>query len=326
MRWVDRHWQEDTLLSRMLLPLSGLYLSLHHLNRTLYRYNWRRAKKFSVPVIVIGNITVGGTGKTPLVLWTAKYLKQRGWRPGIVTRGYGGRAHNWPQLVMPGSDPALVGDEPVLLARRTQVPVVADPVRTRAVEHLIAQGCNVIVSDDGLQHYALRRDIEIAVIDGERRFGNGRSLPAGPLRELPARLDEVDACVVNGRERRGEWSMRFQPTGFYRVAAPHDNVQLESFRGRTVHAIAGIGHPPRFFGALRELGLQVIEHSFPDHHDFTQEEVRFADSYDVIMTEKDAVKCESFANASMWYLAIEARLDPAFGNWLEERLGKRTDG
>lgn len=326
MRWIDRHWNEDTWLSRALIPLSWLYYFLHTINRTFYRRGWRRRYAVPIPVIVIGNITVGGTGKTPLVLKVAQDLKKRGWRPGIVTRGYGGRASTWPQLVTAHSDPSLVGDEPVLLARRGGIPVVADPDRVRGIEQLLVQGCDVVVSDDGLQHYRLKRDIEIAVIDGDRRFGNGRWLPAGPLRESPERLEEVDACVVNGKERRGEWSMRLQPMAFFRVSAPTESVPITMLRGRTVHAVAGIGHPPRFFAQLRDLGIVPIEHPFPDHHRFTPEDLRFGDTLDIIMTEKDAVKCRSFAAGTTWYLSVEAELDAAFGNWLQERLGKNANG
>lgn len=325
-RWLEREWQTDGVVSRLLAPLAWLYAGAVTLNRYLYRVGWRRAAAFPVPIVVVGNITVGGTGKTPLVLWIARYLRERGWRPGIVTRGYGGAARAWPQEVHPGSDPTLVGDEPVLLARRAEIPVVADPDRPRAVRKLLAHGCNVVVSDDGLQHHRLKHDIEIAVVDGRRGLGNRRCLPAGPLREPAARLDQVDARVVNGAAGEGGWSMRLVPIEFRRVQPPHGPAPLAAFRGCTVHAAAGIGYPPRFFDTLRDLGALVIEHPFPDHHRFVRADLLFADGRDVLMTEKDAVKCERFAGDRWWYLAVEAELDPAFGDWLLARLGKPADG
>lgn len=325
-RWIEREWQRDGIVSRLFAPLAWLYGGAATLNRRLYHAGWRRSVAFSVPVIVVGNVTVGGTGKTPLVLWIVRCLQARGWRPGVVTRGYGGTARRWPQDVRPESDPLLVGDEPVLLARRSGGPVIADPDRPRAVRELLARGCNVVVSDDGLQHYRLRRDIEIAVIDAKRGLGNGRCLPAGPLREPAERLGQVDARVSQGGAIADAWSMRLVPIEFRRVQPPHDAAPLTAFRGRTVHAVAGIGHPPRFFDTLRSLDIDVVEHSFPDHHRFDRADLSFADSADVIMTEKDAVKCERFAGDRWRYLAVEAEIDPAFGDWLLARLGRPADG
>lgn len=325
-RWLERQWQADTLGSRLLLPLAAAYCAISTFNRYLYARGWRRAQPIAVPVIVVGNITVGGTGKTPLVMWIARYLKEAGWRPGVVTRGYGGRSDTWPQAVTADSDAMLVGDEPVMLAARSGVPVVADPDRPRGARELVAQGCNVIVSDDGMQHYRLRRDLEIAVVDGERGFGNGRCLPAGPLRELPSRLEQVDATVFHGAAKTGAWSMTLTPVSIRRVQTGQESIPMSAWKGRRVHAVAGIGHPARFFTLLRRLGLDVIEHAFADHHRFRPEDFYFADTHGVIMTEKDAVKCRSFATASMWYLAVEAKLDAGFGEWLLERLGKRSHG
>lgn len=322
MYWLERHWQRDTFVSRLLLPLAWLYGAVAALNRSLYGIGWRRSEKLPVPVVVVGNITVGGTGKTPLVAAIVRQLAAQGWRPGIITRGYRGRAESWPQLVTPHSDPFRVGDEPVLLAARCGVPVVADPNRARGVRWLLAHECDVIVSDDGLQHYRLRRDLEIVVVDGERRFGNGRCLPAGPLREPPARLQQVDAIVVNGTAGAGQWSMRLAPTEFRRVANPEETAPLAAFRAHTVHAVAGIGYPPRFFGLLRELGVDVSEHPFPDHHAFQPRDLEFPGPHAIIMTEKDAVKCRRFAGERAWYLAVEAELDAGFGEWLKQRLRK----
>jgi tetraacyldisaccharide 4'-kinase len=321
---IERHWYRRSALSLLLLPVSWLYCLLVMARRRLYRAGVLRRERLPVPVVIVGNITVGGTGKTPLVIWLAHYLTGAGFRPGIVTRGYGGSAADWPRLVKPDSDPREVGDEPVLLARRAGCPVMADPDRVRSARRLLEQhGCNVIVSDDGLQHYRLARDMEIAVIDGARRFGNGYCLPAGPLREPPGRLRAVDVCVTLGTASSGELAMSLVETGFQGAGgwlAPDD------FRGKRVHAVAGIGHPARFFEHLRRLGADVIEHPFRDHHAYTAEDFAFAASEPVIMTEKDAVKCERLDIAPFSYLVVEARPDPELGKQVIRKLKEITGG
>jgi len=327
MRRLERHWYRKTVLSFLLLPISWLYCSLVLLRQALYRLGVLAAVKLSVPVIVVGNITVGGTGKTPLVVWLAGFLRQQGMRPGIVLRGYKGQASDWPQSVTPSSDPALVGEEAVLLARRGACPVVADPDRVRGAQRLINEhGCDVILSDDGLQHLRLARDLEIAVIDGERRFGNGFCLPAGPLREPVSRLRRVDIRVVNGSARPDDFSMSLAETGLCRVNAPAMHMPLASLTGKTVHAVAGIGHPGRFFNHLRRLGIEVVEHAFPDHHRFVPQDIRFGDARPVIMTEKDAVKCERFADDGAWYLAVAAQPDPRVGEEVRRHLEEKARG
>jgi tetraacyldisaccharide 4'-kinase len=325
MRWIERQWQRDTLASRLLLPLGWLYGAIVRTRRLAYQRGWFTALRVSAPVIVIGNITVGGTGKTPLAIWLTGRLAELGWRPGIVTRGYRGQARHWPQLVTGSSDPDLVGDEPVVLALRTGRPVVADPDRVRGARRLIEQGCDIVISDDGLQHYRLQRDVEIAVTDGERRYGNGRLLPAGPLRESRQRLQQVDVCVVQGGVASPtERSLTLVPVYLRQVAEPRAAVPFEQFQGRTVHAVAGIGHPARFFALLRGLGLDVIEHEFPDHYRFGSADLVFAEPHDVIMTEKDAVKCRGFAGAQVWYLAVEARVDTRLEEWVSRRFREPT--
>ena len=289
---IEPHWYHDSFVSRLLAPLSWLYCLLVFVRRALYRAGILHVIRLPVPVAVVGNLTVGGSGKTPLVIWLARFLKGQGWRPGIVTRGYGGQAAYWPQTVTPESDPENVGDEPVLLARAAGCPVVADPDRARAAERLVRLGCNIVVSDDGLQHYRLARDLEIAVIDGARRFGNGRCLPAGPLREPVSRLNEVQARVTLGEARAGEWAMALEAKSFHRLEAPAATAEADHFQGRPVHAVAGIGHPARFFDQLRRLGLDIVPHPFPDHHRFRGRDLAFGDTHEIIMTQKDAVKCE----------------------------------
>jgi tetraacyldisaccharide 4'-kinase len=325
--WIERHWYRNDFVSRLLAPLGWFYCLLVWLRRQAYRWRLLSTVRLPVPVIVVGNITVGGTGKTPLVVWLAHFLRRDGYHPGIVARGYGGRANDWPKWVEATSDPQEVGDEPVLLARRSRCPVAAGPDRVRAARLLLANHrCDVILSDDGLQHYRLARDLEIAVIDGERRFGNGRCLPAGPLREPITRLHEVDARVTQGEPAAGEWGMTLMPDVFHSLVSPEKTVAIEAFRGKPVHAVAGIGYPQRFFALLRRCGLDPIEHPFPDHHPYRAEDIRFDDDYDVIMTEKDAIKCERFANVHGWYLDVTVNPDPHMGESVRKKLRELSYG
>jgi tetraacyldisaccharide 4'-kinase len=324
MAAIERHWYRRTAVSLLLLPLGVLYCLLALLRRALYSAGALASVHVGRPVIVVGNITVGGSGKTPLVVWVARFLAGHGYRPGIVTRGYRGESSDWPQIVRADSDPALVGDEPVLLARRAACPVVADPQRVHAARLLIERfGCNVIVSDDGLQHYRLARDFEIAVLDGVRRLGNGWCLPAGPLREPPHRLASVDACVTHGVPQGGELGMQLVESGFL---STRGEAASTAFGGQRVHAVAGIGNPARFFEHLRRLGVDVIEHPFPDHHRFAVAELDFGDGLPVIMTEKDAVKCERLDAGPFWYLAVEARPEAGLGEQILKRLKETAGG
>lgn len=274
-----------------------------------------RAAPLPVPVVVVGNISVGGTGKTPFVIWLVERLRHWGWRPGIVSRGYGGRAPEYPWPVTAGSEAAHCGDEPLLLARRLGVPLMVDPDRRRAAQALLReQGVDIVVADDGLQHYRLARDFEICVVDGRRGLGNGWLLPGGPLREPPSRLDAVDLVVVNGEG----WSAPTStPALSMRLAlgdawplAGGPAMPLFRWYGKTVHAVAGIGNPSRFFDALTAEGVEVIAHPFPDHHRFRASDLDFDDDLPVLMTEKDAVKCLSFAPATCWAVPASARIEP----------------
>ncbi len=319
--------QEDWPGLAWRLPLAGLFGALAALRRQAYRHGWLPVQRLPVPVIVVGNITVGGTGKTPLTICLTKALANAGWQPGIVSRGYGGRLKG-PAPVQPDSDPAQVGDEPVLLAQATGVPVWIGRRRARAGEALLAAHpeVEVIVADDGLQHYALARDVEIAVVDGVRRFGNGRLLPAGPLREPPSRLNRVDAVVVQGgdpgwlRASAPIYGMRLVPVGLRNLAHPEHTLPLAWLAGRQVEAVAGIGHPERFFQLLRELGAQVRPHPFPDHHPFL---ARDLPAGTVVMTAKDAVKCAAFARAQDWVLEVDAVVEPGLKTHILNRLPPR---
>jgi len=325
-RWLERQWWRATLASTALLPLSWLYCVLSVVRRGAYRLGWLRAKRVGVPLIVIGNITVGGTGKTPLVAWLVRELTAAGWHPGVISRGYGGQSGSWPQTVKPDTDPAIVGDEPVLLATQTGCPVVVAPDRVAAAGRVIEEsGCDVIVSDDGLQHLRLARDIEIAVID-DRRLGNGRCLPAGPLREPAARMQSVDAVVCNGAARGGEIPMQIRPCGFRSLLDRTRRAPLDAFRGKRVHAAAGIGNPGRFFDLLRRLGCDVVEHVYPDHHRYNENDILFGDSLPVVMTEKDAVKCRAFADDRHWFMEVEAVPGGELSSLISERLREFSHG
>ncbi len=318
---IDAIWYTNHPLSLLLAPLSWLYCSISGLRYRAYQNGWLYIPDMPVPVIVVGNISVGGTGKTPLVIWLANWLQQQGYKPGVVSRGYGGRAKTWPQIVRVNSNPSRVGDEAVLLARRCHCPVVVAPRRVAAVQTLLeAFECNIIISDDGLQHYSLKRDIEISLVDDIRRYGNRRCLPAGPLREPLSRLQSVDFRVAKGAAMEGEFSMQYHIEPLRSLRQVRQTLDIESLRGQTVHAIAGIGHPPRFFMRLKDIGLKVIEHPFPDHYHYRREEIYFDDDHAVLMTEKDAVKCLSFADDRHWSVPIEAHLPHDFEQQLTQRL------
>lgn len=314
-------WYQQHIARFVLMPFAAFFWAIVSLRRALYRYGIKKVYQVSVPVIIVGNLTIGGNGKTPLVIWLVDLLKKNGYRPGVVSRGYGGKLQNNPLIVDPNSNPAIVGDEPLLIARKTEVPVVVCRNRVKAAEMLIKQNCNVIVSDDGLQHYSLGRDIEIVVIDGLRRFGNGYCLPAGPLREPLSRLQEVDWRVVTqGIAERGEYTMALETTQAYKLNDRKAKVSLAEFKNQTVHAVAGIGNPDRFFASLKLAGLRIIEHPYPDHHVFSKNELEFADNAPVLITEKDAVKCEKFDISNCWVVAAEAKLLPGFAELLLARV------
>jgi tetraacyldisaccharide 4'-kinase len=306
--WLNRIWYERRAPPWWLRPLSLTYAAAAGSRRFLYARHWRKSTRMPIPVVVVGNLSVGGTGKTPLVCWLALRLGELGFRPGVVTRGYGGSAAEV-RLIQPSDDPDLVGDEPVLLARRTGAPVAVGRDRPAASQLLVNAGCNVVVSDDGLQHYALQRDCEIIVIDGERRFGNGGLLPAGPLRESPRRLAAADAIVVNGgRGQGGALSMRLEAKAALSVAGNAAR-SLDEFAGSSVHGVAGIGNPERFFNMLRAHGIEVTGHPLPDHAQLQAPDISFADGRPVLMTEKDAVKCARIAGPDHWYVPVDVRFD-----------------
>lgn len=328
---IDRlqlYWYRTTPLHLILLPVSFIFRLLTGARRALYRCGILASVRLPVPVIIIGNINVGGSGKTPLTLWLAQQLLDSGWHPGIISRGYSGTSTS-PQAVHATTDPAVAGDEAVLMAQRKLCPVWVSRDRPAAARELLLAHpeCDVILSDDGLQHYRLQRDVEIAVVDGIRRFGNGFLLPAGPLREPPARLAEMDAVVVNGGlAGAAEYGMQLHSTGFYNLLNPDTLAQASDFQDLRLHAIAGIGHPQRFFTHLNDLGLTPQTHAFPDHHHYMPDDLAYADADAIFMTEKDAVKCarlsdqENWAAEKCWVLRVDAQVDPSLIQLILERI------
>ncbi len=304
----------------VLRPLAALYGSLVRLRWALYARGLLQRRRLPVPVLVVGNLAVGGTGKTPLVIALVEALRARGYHPGVVSRGYGGSATT-PQLLEPGCEAQQVGDEPCLIRRHCGVPVAIGRERAVAAQLLVEAGVDLVIADDGLQHYALARDIEICVIDGTRRFGNGRLLPAGPLREPLLRLASVDYRVCNGGlARADEIPLRLVEDRAYRLRVPSERMALADFGVRNVHAVAGIGDPERFFRSLRAQRFEVIAHAFPDHHPYRPADLDFGDELPLLMTEKDAIKCRAFARPHWWVVPVRALLPEGFLDDLAARL------
>jgi tetraacyldisaccharide 4'-kinase len=302
--WLDKFWYGGVSPPWWLRLLSAVYGAISSIRRSAYSRRLAGSTRLACPVVVVGNLTVGGTGKTPLVCWLAGQLIELGFNPGVVSRGYGGSSRV-PRLVQASDNSDQVGDEAILLARRSRVRVAIGRNRPAAAQLLIDAGCNVIVSDDGLQHYALQRDCEIIVIDGDRRFGNGHLLPAGPLRETPARLERADAIVFNGGDAESGGALRMRLLATSAIAMKYGTAKpLREFAGHPVHAIAAIGNPQRFFAMLRAVGISVVEHPLPDHAKLRIEDISFPDDLAVLMTEKDAVKCREIAGPHHWYVPV----------------------
>lgn len=329
MRLAPAWWASRNLPAIAWLPLAGVFGVLAALRRGAFRAGLLKRDRMPVPVIVVGNIAVGGSGKTPVVAWLAGVLRAAGYVPGVVSRGYGAAVAGV-AMVTVDSDPKACGDEPVLLAQLTDCPVAVGVDRPAAARALLRAHpeCTVIISDDGLQHYPLQRDIEIAVVD-EATLGNRWLLPAGPLREPLRRLASVDLVIAHGQlsiammQSLGSGtvaSMRLEGELLRRVAGGGERRPLADLRGQRVHAMAGIGRPERFFQQLRDAGLEVVPHAFPDHHCFRPEDLDFAPGEVKIMTAKDAVKCRSFASADVWQLPVVARIDARASDIILEKL------
>lgn len=322
---MPRVWARRGPLACALLPLALLYFCLTRLRTFAYAIGLKKTTRLPRPVVVVGNVTVGGSGKTPLVIYLCQQLQQAGFKPGVISRGYGARITS-PRAVRADSSPDEVGDEPLLIARRTACPVFVCPKRVLAGRALLASHpeVDVLISDDGLQHLALGRDANIIVMD-ERGGGNGWLLPAGPLRERRGRDHPTDTWVFHGEANTrpaAAHQMHLCGEIFYNLRHPHQTCRAADFTG-PIHAVAGIGHPSRFFATLRALGLDIIEHPFPDHHHFTVADVSFEGT--VLMTEKDAVKCAAFERTNLWALRVEAIIEPDLLPGILELLnGRKT--
>ena len=351
MERLQHHWYRLSPLHLLLYPVSLVFRLLVALRRFLYRSGILASIKLPVPVIIVGNISVGGTGKTPLTLWLAQQLIDNGWHPGIVSRGYTkqNKQRQTPHEVLIDDATDEVGDEPLLMAQRAVCPVWIGRDRPAAALALLQRHpeCDIILSDDGLQHYRLQRDVEIVVVDGARHFGNGLLLPAGPLREPVSRLQKVDAVVINGGTNAmrppllnplpqageetteslrdypiNEFAMRLEGTCFYNLINPQLTVSAAEFAGQRLHALAGIGHPQRFFAHLEHLGLSIQPHPFPDHHCYVAADLMFDDADAVLMTEKDAVKCASLATEKCWVLRVDAQLSPTLTQLILKKVAQ----
>ena len=331
--WLEDHWYRPQVSwpLRCLLPLEWLFAYLSRRRRAQYREGRKPVWQAPIPIIVVGNIVLGGTGKTPFVIWLAETLQAKGWKVGIVSRGYGGQSRQYPVSISANLSALDCGDEPMLLWRRLQVPVVVDPNRSRAAQFMLErERVDVIISDDGLQHYALGRHLELALVDAVRAFGNRHLLPVGPLRESTRRLEEVDFIVlrsgaptlslaeseVEHNDKRHTYSnkqhcMIVRPTAWVNCKS-FERKALAAVPLGQVHAVAGIAGPEKFFTSLKQLGIfNFIPHAFPDHHRFSPADLSFNDDLPIVMTEKDAVKCVQWATEAMWYLELQAQLSDA---------------
>lgn len=326
--WLQQQWRGVSVWHLLLIPVSWCFALIVALRRYAYRLGLLKSYRLSVPVIVVGNLTVGGAGKTPVVVWLVQRLRELGFHPGVISRGYG-RDSEQVLPVMADSQAASVGDEPLLLARRAACPVWVGAQRAATGAALLAAHpeCDVLISDDGLQHYALQRDVEIVVVDGERKFGNGYLLPAGPLREPVRRLRAADLVLYNGlcngAAHPGAYTMRLQGDQFVNLQQSQQCRSASDFVGVPLMAVAGIGNPERFFTHLRSLGLVFESRAFADHHAFVVADLAFESTGVVLMTEKDAVKCAAFAQSNWWYLPVQAEIEGDFLGQLLNQLRSR---
>jgi tetraacyldisaccharide 4'-kinase len=324
---INRIWYGNHPLSIVLLPFGWLYCFCMKVRNFAYQIGLLQKNSVNVPVIVVGNITVGGAGKTPLVIWLCEKLMEEGYKPGILGRGYGGSTIKWPQQVRLDSDPFTVGDEAVMLAQRTGRPVVVSPNRYLAAIQLLEHTeCNVLLCDDGLQHLSLERDLEIAVIDGDRRFGNGNCLPAGPMREHVSRLLSVDLIVAKHSAGKNEHLMQYRYKDMISVNNENNHIQLSSFNKMTIHAVSGIANPERFHSFLKKQGITLIKHVFSDHHQYKLQDLQFDDGLPIVMTEKDAVKCRRFSIENSWYLPIHVEFNDVFNHRITKLIREICNG
>lgn len=323
MKSLDHYWYDLNIIALLLWPASLLFRVLVRFRRVAYQLGLFKSYKMPKPVIVIGNISVGGTGKTPLIIELSNQLQSWGYKVGVISRGYGGIGP-WPHQLVEDADASVSGDEPVQIFQRTNAAVIVGPDRVEDINLLCQQNeIDIILTDDGLQHYRMQRDLELVVIDNARQFGNGFCLPAGPLREPVSRLGKKSWCVFNGGNNK--YSFEIKPTSVKQLTAGEVK-SLESFAGLTVHAVAGIGNPGRFFNMLKKCDVNVIEHAYPDHHQFTKDDLTFDDDLFVLMTEKDSVKCCAIDNDKLWYVSIDIELSEQFIFDFKKQVSELSNG
>ena len=322
--WTNAWYQKSTWLV-LLVPLSWLFRAISRFRRIVLQWRFQ-GQSYAMPVVVIGNISLGGSGKTPLIIALAKALSERGYSVGVVSRGYGGASAQYPLVVGPDTPVSQSGDEPLLIAKKLGCPIVVDPNRARAVEKLVKSfSCDLILSDDGLQHYRLHRDVEIAVVDGRRRFGNGYTLPAGPLRESPRRLKEVDFIIQNGGivepDDPETYIVQLETSGLRRFGSSELIGFDQWVESTNIHAVAAIGHPERFFESLRHMGFKVDSRPKNDHQVLTECDIGFDDDLPIVITAKDAVKYDGSVPDNLWVLEVEMALDNEFVSSLIDCAG-----
>ena len=325
MTTAPRFWYRPRgLLSYLLSLFSYLYQMIVWTRRCFYRLGLKKISCFKVPIIIVGNITVGGTGKTPLVIWICNQFIEKGYRVGVVSRGYGGAIGKKIINVKVGADPAVVGEEAILIQKNTNCPMVVGVNRSKAVKELLqSYYCDIVISDDGLQHYALSRDCEIVVVDAKRGFGNHFCLPAGPLREPVSRLKSYDFVIENG-DTIAENKICMIPRRLINITNSDDILELKEITGKTVHAVAGIGNPERFFSALKKYDPKLIKHIFPDHYHYSSSDFKFANEGIIVMTEKDMIKCTDFATENMYYLDSQLKVSEDFFNKIVDHLRNKS--
>lgn len=324
---INRIWYQGHPAVVLLVPISWMYGLIVKFRYLLYHSGLLSTNTAPVPVIVVGNITVGGTGKTPFVVWLANYLFDCGYRPGILSRGYGVKSRIKVQQVRADSDPDFVGDEPVLIAKRTGLPVAISADRYEAARQLIEYAdCNILICDDGLQHFALNRDLEIAVIDGDRAFGNAKLLPAGPLRESIHRLSSVDLLISKGKQYKKSHVMEYQYGEMTSVVDETRKSSISSLLNQEIHVVTGIANPERFHEYIKAQGIHIIKHVYPDHYQYRSQDLSFRDDKPIVMTEKDAVKCCKFARDNMWYIPIQAKFNNTFHHRIKTLIRDKIDG
>ena len=315
-------WYKDEAVPLKYKLLSKIFSFFSGFRRNLYSIGFLKRNKIKCPVIIVGNITVGGVGKTPFVIWLVNQLQSKGYKVGVVSRGYGGKREQEPMLIIPQTSARASGDEPLLISKHTHAKIMVGKNRAKAAKSLFQEyRPDVIIADDGLQHYALGRDMEICLIDAEKGLGNQQLLPAGPLREKKERLDSVDLVVYKGKKAE-QLSFHYEPLMVYKLGKTKQQKSIKDFRNQPIHAVAGIAHPDGFFKMLSDQGLAVIKHPLDDHHEIQASDLQFNDDSVVFITEKDAVKCGDIKTENVWVVVLKLVISEEHKNTILEKVEK----